>query len=176
MIEDMTVRNLSPPTQRSYVQAVAKFSRFFGRSAETLTLEEVRTFQVHIASKGVAWASLNRAVAALRFFYGVTLGMAEIPERIAYAGEPRRLPSTARAARSATDAVAQLLAILRTYWRWRVPSTGCFPQRDPPDLADDAARGLPVGAGGGRDRQEGTVLSSGTASQPICWRAASTSG
>ncbi|MFL5164657.1 MAG: integrase, partial [Microvirga sp.] len=26
MIEDMTVRNLSPATQRSYVSAVAKFS------------------------------------------------------------------------------------------------------------------------------------------------------
>jgi hypothetical protein len=27
MIEDMTVRNLSPATQRSYVHAVSKFSR-----------------------------------------------------------------------------------------------------------------------------------------------------
>ena len=32
MIEDMTVRNLSPATQRSYVHAVSKFSRYFGRS------------------------------------------------------------------------------------------------------------------------------------------------
>ena len=92
MLEDMTVRNLSPATQRSYVHAVSKFSRFFGRSPERLTLEDVRTFQVHLASKGVAWASLNQTVAALRFFYGVTLGMAEVPERIAYAREPRRLP------------------------------------------------------------------------------------
>jgi Phage integrase, N-terminal SAM-like domain len=30
MIEDMTVRNLSPATQRSYAHAVSKFSRFFG--------------------------------------------------------------------------------------------------------------------------------------------------
>jgi integrase/recombinase XerD len=29
MIEDMTVRNLSPATQRSYIHAVSKFSRFF---------------------------------------------------------------------------------------------------------------------------------------------------
>ena len=92
MIEDMTVRNLSPATQRSYVHAVSKFSRFFGRSPDTLTLEDVRTFQVHLAGKGVAWASLNQTVAALRFFYGVTLGQAEVPERIAYAREPRRLP------------------------------------------------------------------------------------
>lgn len=92
MIEDMTVRNLSPATQRSYVHAVAKFSRFFGRSPERLGLDEARTFQVHLISQGISWASLNQTVAALRFFYGVTLGQAEVPERIAYAREPRRLP------------------------------------------------------------------------------------
>jgi integrase/recombinase XerD len=30
MIEDMTVRNLSPATQQSYIYAVAKFSQYFG--------------------------------------------------------------------------------------------------------------------------------------------------
>jgi integrase len=92
MIEDMTVRNLSPATQRSYLHAVSKFSRFFGRSPDTLTREDVRTFQVHLASKGVAWASLNQTVTALRFLYGLTLGLAEVPERVAFAREPRRLP------------------------------------------------------------------------------------
>jgi len=42
MVEDMTVRNLSPATQRSYGHAVAKFGRFFGRSPEKLDLEDVR--------------------------------------------------------------------------------------------------------------------------------------
>ena len=32
MIDDMTVRNLSPATQRSYIYAVTKFSRYFQRS------------------------------------------------------------------------------------------------------------------------------------------------
>jgi integrase/recombinase XerD len=41
MIEDMTVRNLSPATQRSYVHAVAKFGHFFGRSPDKLDLEDV---------------------------------------------------------------------------------------------------------------------------------------
>ena len=57
---------------------MSKFSRFFGRPPETLTLENVRTYQVHLASKCVAWASLNQTAAALRFFHGVTLGMAEM--------------------------------------------------------------------------------------------------
>jgi hypothetical protein len=34
----------------------------------------------------------NQAVCALRFFYRVTLGLETIPERIAYAREPRKLP------------------------------------------------------------------------------------
>jgi integrase/recombinase XerD len=52
MIEDMTVRNLSPATQRSYVHAVAKFSWYFGRSPDRLGLDDVRAFQVHLARPG----------------------------------------------------------------------------------------------------------------------------
>jgi len=92
MIEDMTVRNLSPATQRSYVHAVAKFSRYFGCSPDQLGLEEVRQFQVQLVASGISWPALNQTVCALRFFYGVTLGQADLPERIPYAREPRKLP------------------------------------------------------------------------------------
>ena len=60
MIEDMTIRNLSPATQQSYVHAVSKFSRYFGHSPDRLGLEDVRAYQVHLISKGVSWASLNQ--------------------------------------------------------------------------------------------------------------------
>ena len=184
MIEDMTVRNLSPATQRSYVYAVAKFSRYFGRSPDQLGLEDVRAFQVHLVANGISWPALNQTVCAL-FFYGVTLGHGEIPERIPYAREPRKLPvvlsadevvcfleavpslktraalTTAYAAGlRASEAVgltvgdvdsgrmvilvehgkggkdryvmlsAQLLGILRTYWRLARPQQWLFPGRD----------------------------------------------
>ena len=92
MTEDMTVRNLSPATQRSYLHAVTKFSRYFERSPDRLGLEDVRAFQVHLVSTGISWPALNQTVCALRFFYGITLGHGEIPERIAYAREPSKLP------------------------------------------------------------------------------------
>ena len=47
MIEDMTIRNLSPATQRSYLHAVCKLSRYFGRAPDRVELEDVRAFQVH---------------------------------------------------------------------------------------------------------------------------------
>ena len=92
MIEDMTVRNLSPATQRSYLNAISKFRRYFGRSPDHLGLEDVHAFQVHLVATGISWPALNQIVCALRFFYGVTLGHGTIPERIAYAREPRKLP------------------------------------------------------------------------------------
>jgi integrase/recombinase XerD len=92
MIEDMTIRNLSPATQRSYLHAISKFSRHFDRSPDRLGMEEVHAFQVHLVATGISWPSLNQIVCALRFFYGVTLGQATIPERIAYAREPQKLP------------------------------------------------------------------------------------
>ena len=72
MIEDMTVRNLSPATQRSYLMLSPKFSRHFGRSPERLGMEDVRAFQVHWSPR--AFPGRLKAVCALRFFYGVTLG------------------------------------------------------------------------------------------------------
>src|SRR5215475_2012796 len=85
MIEDMTVRNLSPATQQSYLNAVSKFSRYFSRSPDRLGLEDVHAFRVHLVATGISWPALNQIVCALRFFYGVTLGQATVPERIAYA-------------------------------------------------------------------------------------------
>ncbi len=185
MIEDMTIRNLSPATQRSYISAVSKFSRHFRRSPDRLGLDEVRDFQVHLVAKGVSWGSLNQVVCALRFFYGVTLGETTIPERIPYARTPRKLPvvlsadevvrfleavsglkcraalTTAYAAGLRASEVAglliedidsdrgvirvrhgkgakdrdvmlsaQLLGILRTYWRLARPRRFLFPGRD----------------------------------------------
>ena len=92
MIEDMRVRNMSPATQQSYISGVLKFSRYFGKSPDQLGLEDVRSFQIHLVSMGVSWPGLNQIVCALRFFYGVTLGRTEIPERIPYAREPQKLP------------------------------------------------------------------------------------
>jgi integrase/recombinase XerD len=92
MIEDMTVRNLSPATQQSYLNAVTKLSRYFGRSPDRLDLEDVHAFQVHLVATGISWPALNQIVCALRFFYGVTLGHDSVPERIAYARKPHKLP------------------------------------------------------------------------------------
>ena len=74
MIEDMRVRNLSPNTQRLYVDRVAKFAQYFGKSPELLGPEDVRTYQVYlIHQKRASSSMLQQTVCALRFLYRNTL-------------------------------------------------------------------------------------------------------
>ena len=75
MIEDMRVRNLAPNTQRLYIDRVAKFAQYFGKSPELLGPEHVRTYQVYlIHQKGASSSMLQQTVCALRFLYRNTLG------------------------------------------------------------------------------------------------------
>src|SRR3954467_1638202 len=62
MIDDMALRNMSPATQRVYINAVKNFSAFFGRSPDKLTFEDVRTYQLHLVSRGPRYTTLLRAV------------------------------------------------------------------------------------------------------------------
>lgn len=92
MIDDMTVRNLSPATQQSYIWAVARFSWFFRKSPDQLGVEEVRAYQLELIRRGLSSAHINQVSAALRFVFGVTLGRPEAVERIVIAKIPKRLP------------------------------------------------------------------------------------
>jgi integrase/recombinase XerD len=62
MIVDISLRNLSAATQRSYIHAVERFSRFYGRSPDQLGLEDARAFQVYSVSQGISWPSTRRSV------------------------------------------------------------------------------------------------------------------
>jgi integrase/recombinase XerD len=83
MLEDMQVRNLSPLTQRSYVEHVARFARHFSQSPAVLGPEQIRAYQVYLATdKQLAPATIVIAVAALRFLYTVTLQKAWAVEAV----------------------------------------------------------------------------------------------
>jgi integrase/recombinase XerD len=92
MLEDMTLRKLAPQTQASYIRAVVKFTRFFGRSPDTATAEDLRRYQLHLVDNGTSSIMLNAAITALRFFFGVTLDRADAVAKMSPVREPRKLP------------------------------------------------------------------------------------
>jgi integrase/recombinase XerD len=92
MIDDMTIRNLSPLTQKAYIRAVAKFSLFYRQSPDKLTFEDVRNYQLHLMSRGLQVATIIPIMCALRFFYGTTLGLSGVAEQIPLARKADTLP------------------------------------------------------------------------------------
>src|SRR5438874_11272216 len=95
MIEDMNVRGFSEKTRNDYIRNVRAFAAFVGRSPDTATAEDLRRFQHHQAQTGVRPPSINNAVAALRFFFTVTLDRPDLARRLTVVREPRRLPGRA---------------------------------------------------------------------------------
>ena len=93
MIEDMTMRKLAPKTQHDYVQRVKDFAAFLNRSPATASKEDVRRYQLHLASNGARTPKLNGTVSALRFFFDVTLDRADLAKQASFVHEPRKLPA-----------------------------------------------------------------------------------
>jgi len=92
MIEDMTIRKFVAKTQHDYVQRVKDFASFLGRSPASASKEDIRRFQLHLASNGAGTPKMNATAAALRFFFNVTLDRHELAAQASFVHEPRKLP------------------------------------------------------------------------------------
>ena len=122
MAEDMLVRNLSPHTQQSYIGQVARFARHFGQSPERLGPEQIRDYQLFLATeKQLAPHLIAIAVAALRFLYRVTLKKDwDIAEAIPAPKQPKRLPTV-----PSPEEVLRFLACVRGHHH-RTILTACY--------------------------------------------------
>ncbi len=104
MIDDMTIRKMASKTQAAYIRAVKNFTIFLGRSPDTASPEDLRRFQLHLASSGVSAPTQNATVTALRFFFAVTLGRRGATDHLPFVRQPRKLPVVL-----SLDEVARLL-------------------------------------------------------------------
>jgi integrase/recombinase XerD len=87
-IDDLRLRHYSPKTMQVYVDAVAAFAKFCGRSPEKLGPEDVRRYLLHlIHERGLSRSQYVINLHALRNLYHVTLGR---PGRLKGVPFPRR--------------------------------------------------------------------------------------
>jgi integrase/recombinase XerD len=92
MIDDMTARRFKEKVQKDYVRHVRNFSAFLHRSPDTATSEDVRSFQLHMAKQQIGAPTINSAIAALRFFFNVTLERPDLVRHLKTVHEPRKAP------------------------------------------------------------------------------------
>ena len=65
-------------TQKDYIRHVRSFAAFLGRPPDTATIEDLRRFQIDQHERAVGPATINGAVSALRFLFGITLKRPEM--------------------------------------------------------------------------------------------------
>ena len=93
MIEDMQLRGLTPPTQKSYVHYMAGLARFYQTSPDRLSLEEIREYQLYLINdRQLSPDSVNAFVSAAKFFYNVTLETPWPEQALVRCRVPERLP------------------------------------------------------------------------------------
>src|SRR5260370_17118 len=85
-IRDLVIHGRSKNTQEAYIRYVCDLARYYRRSPELISYEEVAGWLYHlIKERQLSASSVNIAVSAVRFLYAVTLGretldlMASIP-------------------------------------------------------------------------------------------------
>jgi len=92
MIDDMTARRFKEKVQKDYVRHVRTFTAFLDRSPDTATSEDLRRYQLHMAQQPISAGSINAAIAALRFFFTVTLERPDLVRPLRVVNEPRKAP------------------------------------------------------------------------------------
>jgi site-specific recombinase XerD len=74
LLEDMTLRGLSPKTQQSYLAAVQHLATYLGRPLDHVSAEELRQYFLYLRTdKQVARSTFIVARAGLKFFFDHTL-------------------------------------------------------------------------------------------------------
>jgi integrase/recombinase XerD len=74
MVDAMQVRGFSVRTHRSYLSAVADLARYYHRSPDQLSGDELQAFFVYLAKERLSGASCRLYLNAIRFFYLHVLG------------------------------------------------------------------------------------------------------
>lgn len=93
MIESLELRGVSPKTLKLYVDCVARFARYYGKSPEQIGRDEIRQYFLYlIHERKVAWGTYKQALAALRFLYRWVLQQGDLVEDIRAPRPERRLP------------------------------------------------------------------------------------
>jgi len=74
MLDDLVVRGRSVRTQEAYLAAVTGLAKYYHRSPDRVSEDEVQVYLVYlVCERGLTWSSMNVAVHGLRFFFHITL-------------------------------------------------------------------------------------------------------
>lgn len=93
MLDALVLRGMALRTQESYIDAVARLARHYGRSPDTLSAQQVQEFLLHLLrDRQRSRSTVNQYGCAFRFLYGTVLGLDGEVFHIPLGIAPQRLP------------------------------------------------------------------------------------
>lgn len=104
MIEDMTARKLGPKTQTAHIRSCRRFAAWLGRSPDSATADDVRSFQAELAECDISNSTRNTIMTGVKFLFRVTLRRHDLAAEIYHLREPQKIPPI-----MSQDEVARLL-------------------------------------------------------------------
>ncbi len=108
MIDAMQVRGMSPRTHRSYLSAVTDLARYYHRSPDQLSGEELQAFFLYLVKeRHLSSATCRLYLNALRFFYLHVLGRDSFGVRLEVPKREQRIPELLEALRSGANTECQ---------------------------------------------------------------------
>ena len=121
MIDAMQVRGFSVGTHRSYLSAVADLARYYHRSPDQLSGDELQAFFVYLAKdRGLSGASCRLYLNAIRFFYLHVLGRDSFGATLVVPKRAQRIPELLT-----RDEVSRILSACANF-KHRVVLTTCY--------------------------------------------------
>jgi integrase/recombinase XerD len=93
MEADMMLRGLAARTRQAYIESVARFAKYYGRSPEAITKDEVEQYLLYLLQeRKLAHSSCNVVCSALQFLYAATLKREAQEFSLPRPKVPQRLP------------------------------------------------------------------------------------
>jgi integrase/recombinase XerD len=93
MDNDMVVRGMAAKTREAYLGAVAGLARYYRRSPDQISADEVQAYLLELLQvRKRAWSTVNIAVHGMRFLYHVTLKHDHVTFSIPAGRQPAKLP------------------------------------------------------------------------------------
>jgi len=93
MDNDMVVRGMAAKTRAAYLGAVAGLARYYRRSPDQISADEVQAYLLELLQvRKRAWSTVNIAVHGMRFLYHVTLKHDHVTFSIPAGRQPGKLP------------------------------------------------------------------------------------
>jgi integrase/recombinase XerD len=92
MKQNLSIRGSSERTIDIYLRSMESFIRFFNKSPDKISVDEINQYQYYLKTKNVSYSVFNQFVSAVKFFHKNVLRSNLSINRIVYTKTPKKLP------------------------------------------------------------------------------------